>query len=467
MDKKIQKPKMLVSGVNIINDILIMDTFVKELRKDFDIILTTFSHHQSVRKKAKEEGVLLYELPGYNKKDILPKKFLEEELLKIEKKINYPIQKLLFADPELYSLYQKNGDSALTWFVRIFKLFEIIIEKNDVRHCFPGGDDRIYNLLPYFITKSSGGEVYLIRPAPYMGIFITSNAFTNERKNKIITKNIDYDKYVQSIKDKPTYFVEKVNYSKYWSFLKIIKKVYESVYLSWNDRKNLYIERGMIKFKDLLLYFPKNFRRNMKKFCQKKLIYKKPNFSERYVYYPLNYLDDAQIRLKYPEGYNQYELVENIAKNLPAGYKLLVKEHPFFAGNYSYKELKSLSKRRNILFVNPKMSSKEIFNYSDYVISTSSTVGYEALFYDKVVLLFGFSFFDDFPGIIKLKAPEEIFSILTNKNLIQKKKQNIKEKLKEKTIEFLRASIEYDYQKFFKDGQMQKIADYVRILSKR
>ena len=101
----------------------------------------------------------------------------------------------------------------------------------------------------------------------------------------------------------------------------------------------------------------------------KLLIYRPIDEHKKYIYYPLHFTEDAQVRLKYPEGYNQYELIRNISKNLPATIKLLVKEHPAFVGNFSLRELLDLSKLPNITVVNPNISSKEVLKYCDYVIT--------------------------------------------------------------------------------------------------
>jgi capsular polysaccharide export protein len=178
-------------------------------------------------------------------------------------------------------------------------------------------------------------------------------------------------------------------------------------------------------------------------------VYKKINSEEKYVYYPLHYTKDAQITVKYPEAYNQYELIRNIIKNLPLTYRLIVKEHPAYIGKYSLRELYNLSKDPRIVIVNPKISSKDIFPFSEYVFSINSTVGYEALFFKNIVFVLGETFYKNLPGVIKINSEKELFSIMSNELFIKKKKEEMNNELEKEVKNLLKNSLKSDYDNFF------------------
>ena len=197
--------------------------------------------------------------------------------------------------------------------------------------------------------------------------------------------------------------------------------------------------------------------RRIKKNIAKIRIYGQIEPGQKYIYFPFHFTEDAQVRLKYPEGYNQYELIRNMSRNLPIDIKLLVKEHPAYAGGFSLKELRDLSKHPNIVVLHPDISSKEIFEHIDFVITINSTVGYEALFYDKIVITMGSSFYESFPGVINMKDVREIYNLLRDDELKSNKERELKDHLKERTTKLSKSSLKFDYYNIHSDENIRKM----------
>jgi hypothetical protein len=127
-----------------------------------------------------------------------------------------------------------------------------------------------------------------------------------------------------------------------------------------------------------------------------------------FVYFPLHVTDDYKIKKIIPHCVDQASIVEQIADALPPGYDLVLKEHPMSIGRNSIALLRRMRARRNIRLVEPYTNSHDLIRASQAVAVISSTVGLEALLYDKPVLTLGEPFYagygitldlDSFAGI--------------------------------------------------------------------
>jgi hypothetical protein len=115
-----------------------------------------------------------------------------------------------------------------------------------------------------------------------------------------------------------------------------------------------------------------------------------------FVYFPLHVVDDYKIERLVPHCRDQVSLAEQIAGALPPGYDLVVKEHPLSIGRNPLSLLRRLSRVGNVRIVHPHESSHELIEASDAVAVISSTVGLEALLYEKPVLTLGQPFYSGY-----------------------------------------------------------------------
>jgi hypothetical protein len=116
--------------------------------------------------------------------------------------------------------------------------------------------------------------------------------------------------------------------------------------------------------------------------------------SERpFVYFPLHVTDDYKIKKVIPHCVDQVSIVEQIASALPPGYDVVVKEHPMSVGRNSVRLLRRLRSTPNVLLVAPRTSTHELIRRAAAVAVISSTVGVEALLYEKPVLTLGRPFY--------------------------------------------------------------------------
>lgn len=454
------KREVVLFSIMDLTDSINLLKYVNEFKKNFEIVYVTFSNSSILSRKAAEldiHPICLPPLLGYKKTG--NKESIFEKMQAIERQIGIPIQKIIFGDREFHREYKKNELSSLSWLVHIWNKYEQLIEENDVNIHFCFGEDRLQSLIPYYILKNTNGKSYLVRIVPYYGITFTNDYFGKFTfEGNCQCDKVNFEDYKARIKENKVYFnsevLNKVDYKRYASLPRLLRRIFEIEKINWEDRKNIYKNHNIHLINT---FITKPMTHGIKRMFAKIMVYGQIKEDQRYIYFPFHFTDDAQVRLKYPEGYNQYELIRNISRNLPIGFKLLVKEHPAYSGNYSLMELHDLAKFPNITVINPEISSKDIFSYSEYVITINSTVGYEALFYDKIVITMGESFYDSFPGVINIKDVNELYGLLTDEEFLKGKKDEIKENLGERTIRLLKSSLRYDYYNFYSDENIMKM----------
>jgi hypothetical protein len=127
-----------------------------------------------------------------------------------------------------------------------------------------------------------------------------------------------------------------------------------------------------------------------------------------FVYFPLHVTDDYKIKRIIPHAVDQAAIIEQVADALPSGHDLVLKEHPMSLGRNSLMLLRRLRKRANIRLVAPQTSTHELVQRAEAVAVISSTVGLEALLYDKPVLTMGDPYYAGFGVTLDLTSFAEI-----------------------------------------------------------
>jgi hypothetical protein len=115
--------------------------------------------------------------------------------------------------------------------------------------------------------------------------------------------------------------------------------------------------------------------------------------SRPFVYFPLHRVDDYKIQRLVPHLTDQVAVVHQVARALPQGYDLVIKEHPMSLGRNPASLLRRLKAEPNIRLVAPETSSHELIRESRGVAVIGSTVGLEALLHLRPVLTIGKPFY--------------------------------------------------------------------------
>jgi hypothetical protein len=130
--------------------------------------------------------------------------------------------------------------------------------------------------------------------------------------------------------------------------------------------------------------------------------------SRPFVYFPLHVTDDYKIKRVIPHCVDQAAIIELIAASLPQGIDLVLKEHPMSIGRNPLSLLRRLTRHENIRLVEPYTSSHELIQRAEAIAVISSTVGLEALLYDRPVLTVGQPFYSGYGVTVDVDSLREL-----------------------------------------------------------
>jgi hypothetical protein len=109
----------------------------------------------------------------------------------------------------------------------------------------------------------------------------------------------------------------------------------------------------------------------------------------RLFYFALHMQPEFTTDVRAPFLTNQLALIHYIAKSLPPGYDLMVKEHPAMKGYRDLSYYQRLKEMYNVHLMSPRTDSHELIKACDAVFTITGTTGWEGLLYGKPVIAFG------------------------------------------------------------------------------
>lgn len=156
------------------------------------------------------------------------------------------------------------------------------------------------------------------------------------------------------------------------------------------------------------LYFIRLFKENVKKEYKKLQI--EADFNKKFIYLPLHYQPE---RTSCPQGgifVDQVLIAEVLSAALPDDWVIYVKEHPIqwltrglkynnarYQGYY-----KKISSLKNVYIIPIETDTYKLLNKSQAIATITGTVGREAIMRLKPVIVFGYPWYKDCPGVFKV-----------------------------------------------------------------
>lgn len=108
-----------------------------------------------------------------------------------------------------------------------------------------------------------------------------------------------------------------------------------------------------------------------------------------YVLFPLHKEPEVQLLLHGYNYTNQIDVIENVAKNLPDGITMLVKEHPMAVGYRPTRFYKKINRIPNVTVIGPMENLSTILKDAKMLITISGTSAFEAILKKIPVIHFG------------------------------------------------------------------------------
>ena len=317
---------------------------------------------------------------------------------------------------EFNEYYKFKHDEILSILEQECRLFENVLDEIEPDFLIIKTTDFHHNHLFYEICKSRGIKILMLGQSRFgykctiseeldkfdfikdLNNIAGSGRTIEELQNYL--RGFDVSKQLANYKNK---FL-----SSNW---KRLKAAYQFLIISKNTNyKTHYTYYGRTKFrvltKEILNFLKKKYRES---FINRNLIRVIDN-TIPFIYLPLHIEPERSLLIAAPFYTNQIETVKHIAKSLPVGYKLYVKEYPNMGIRdwrpiSFYKEIINLP---NVQLIHPSVSANEIMNKCSLVISVSGTSALEAAFFKKPSIIFADLGYSILPSVYKLKAIEEL-----------------------------------------------------------
>lgn len=129
---------------------------------------------------------------------------------------------------------------------------------------------------------------------------------------------------------------------------------------------------------------------------------------EKFVFFPLHFQPELTTLILAPYAVNQIAVIENLAKTLPVDHVLVVKEHKASLGRRPFGYYAAIRRLPNVRLVSPYLDSHTLIQRSSAVCVISSTVGWEALLYEKPVITLGDVCYNSFDLVRRVRAWEDV-----------------------------------------------------------
>jgi len=306
--------------------------------------------------------------------------------------------------------YKFSTDEVLSILEQECKLFESILEEAKPDFVIMGISVFHHDHIFYEMCKAKGIKTLILKSTNlayrYMISDGTETVNVKNYNDTITTTELQnflkgFDPAKQGTELKLTFQNSKLDYFK--AALKFLASSNTNV-------KTHYTYFGRTKFQVIVKMLNYTLKKRYREFFMKRNLSYKVDDSWPFIYFPLHIEQERVLLIGAPFYTNQLEVITNIAKSLPVGYKLVVKEHPIMAlrGWHSTSYYKQIMELPNVQLLHHSAKSDEILKKCLLVITISGTSALEAAFYQKPAILFTDKDFSFLPSVYRIKSVEEL-----------------------------------------------------------
>ncbi|KKS00032.1 MAG: hypothetical protein UU49_C0001G0032 [Candidatus Magasanikbacteria bacterium GW2011_GWC2_41_17] len=383
-----------------------------------DIKYSNLLLDEDIQKKYKEETLDLNYLQWLEKEygtpNLWPYIAVDRIIMSNQLLREYPYDKPPYTHEEMLRLLQVMSKSILSFLEKekpdaIFfsvigsigtNLLFHMAEKLGVR-CY-----RIANCLKDLTTITYGPNLSLINPmepsvltdAQQQQLLIKSKTFLEQYRSKPVSYYIKSDpQYQQTNQTRQLQILLPKN------LLNFVKWIFRYFYNYLTDESRFdytYIKPWY--------YLIDGLKRKIRNIVGLNDLYDEPDWNEDFAFFPLQFEPESGLLHVAYFKTNQLETVKQVARALPVGYKLYVKEHPtmvMYRPRSFYKELK---KNPNVKLINPTTKGFDVISQAKLITTITGSCGWEATLLKKPVITFGQAFYNQLSFIKKCRAFEDL-----------------------------------------------------------
>ena len=340
-------------------------------------------------------------------------------LRNFEKKYSINLWQLGFNERIFYQhneFYKFTQDEILSILEKECKLYELILDEIQPDFLITSETALHQQHLFYEICRKRGIKVLMLNQSKFAYKCIISQELhkldSMPALSKIPSKKRTFDELLNVLTSTDNTKQLQL-YSKNFGNSKSSKLKAVSEYIFKSDNSNTethFSYYGRSKFKVLVDYLIKSRKATTRKsFIDKYLEYEIYD-NEQFVLFTLHQEPERTLLIAAPFYTNQLEVIRHIAKSLPPGYKLYVKEH-FSQLLREWREIsyyKEIIEIPNVRLYHPSANIEKLIQKSSLVISIGGTTSFEAAFYQKPSIIMADLGFAILPSVQKLNSLEEL-----------------------------------------------------------
>jgi len=388
-----------------------------------------------------------------------------EYLKSIEEKYNIPLLLIALNDRffnHFNEFYKFSSDEILLILEDEIRLYEKILDDVKPDFLLMFETHQQHNHIFYEICKSRKIKILLTSSTriPSQNKSVHSDMFylTDEIDKFLpLPENVDLDMEQKNSSKKTFDYKNEETIPESGSILKYFSAFIKFLFTNDTNLNTHFTYFGRNKLKVMVkigLYeLRKKYRENFMKYNLEMNI----NNNELFIYFPLHQEQERVLLIGAPFYTNQFEVIHNIAKSLPVGYKLYVKDHPVMdvRGWRSVEEMKKIMNLYNVRLLHHSVDSDEIIKKSSLVISIKGSSALQAAFQNKPSITFENIGLYQLPSIHKLKCITELPDAIRNSIKKEVNSDDLKKYLdatKQDTFESSYMKIHDYFQKTFKVG---------------
>lgn len=324
--------------------------------------------------------------------EFLKTEYPMETIRKREQWLDIPFDLLISCDRRNKREIQKNKNNlkeAYNFIAGYIMFLKDFFSRHDIDYFIGYKDDTLFNAIPIFVAKKMDITRILVNEGrfPDPGTTFCRNNFSN-----IYLWNDDDDVDWEEITSKyENLNIVREEMTRKSKFIKIpnIKRIIKYYDARRKQIKISKYEKYTIPNNLSIHYNNAMFIVPIIREIYNRIFFQNQDSSEKYFFMPLHYVEDAQITLREP-FVDQFNLISAISKTLPVGVKLYIKPHPHYKGSdISIRNLSKISKLKNVKIINPSIPVYDLIKNSLGVMTVSSTTGFEALIFNKPLIVFG------------------------------------------------------------------------------
>lgn len=268
----------------------------------------------------------------------------------------------------------------------------------------------------YYVHARTIGKAFFAKNVNEEYYKYTSSLNYDVKEFINIIKKPNKKAYEVTISFKQEEYNNKINKYKRTRLNKLITYIYNK----FNKEKH-YLKEDMSFIVRFRMQFLKllNLYRNSRKYIYERYvtINEVNKLPQKFIYFPLQVTPESSINNLEPYFVDQIRAIDLLIMNIHPSVKVVVKEHPVFAGERKESFYRLLSKKPGVEIASLNISSNELINRSIMVSSITGTSILEAMLQNKPVFQFGKTFFYQkqfgFDSFRNLK--QDLYEIMNNK----------------------------------------------------